>query len=192
MADMRKVIEPKSDQINAEDFLAGPKTYTIAGVDIKPGQEQPVNIYLHGEKRAWRPCKSVCRLLVAAWGADASQYAGKSVTLYLDPKVKWGGMEVGGIRVSHMSHIERDMVMALTATRGKKVINTVKPLKDAPKAETTETPDIQAHAREVAKGGVDALREFWKTAPKDQRHLLDAIKDELLSTAEEADANSGA
>lgn len=129
--DMTGVIEPKSDQINADDFMAGPKTFRIKGVSITPGSEQPVTISLEDSK-PWRPCKSMNRLLVAAWGANAKEYAGRSVTLYRDPKVKWGGMEVGGIRVSHLSHIERDMVLALTMTKGKRAPYTVKPLKAEP------------------------------------------------------------
>lgn len=129
--DMTRVIEPKSDQINADDFMAGPKTFRIKGVSITPGSEQPVSIALEDSK-PWRPCKSMNRLLVAAWGSDAKEYAGRSVTLYRDPKVKWGGMEVGGIRVSHLSHIERDMVLALTMTKGKRAPYTVKPLKAEP------------------------------------------------------------
>lgn len=126
--DMSGVIEPKSDQINADDFMSGPRTYRIKGVSITPGSEQPVTIALEDSK-PWRPCKSMSRLLVAAWGADAKEYQGRSVTLYRDPKVKWGGLEVGGIRVSHLSHIERDMVIALTMTKGKRSPYTVKPLK---------------------------------------------------------------
>lgn len=128
MNDMSAVIQPKSDQINADDFIPGPRTYTIEGVTIQPGTEQPVNIKLAGEQRAWRPCKSMSRVLVAAWGPDAKVYAGRSVTLYRDPKVKWGGMEVGGIRISHMTHIERDMMIQLTATKGKRAPHVVKPL----------------------------------------------------------------
>lgn len=134
MNDMSQVIIPKSDQLNAEDFLAGPRTYTIEGVQIQAGTEQPVNIKLAGEKRAWRPCKSMSRVLVSAWGPDANAYIGRSVTLYNDPKVKWGGMEVGGIRVSHMSHIERDMLLQLTATKGKRAPHVVKVLADAPQS----------------------------------------------------------
>lgn len=129
--DMTRVIEPKSDQINADDFMAGPKTFRIKGVSITPGSEQPVSIALEDSK-PWKPCKSMNRLLVAAWGSDAKEYAGRSVTLYRDPKVKWGGMEVGGIRVSHLSHIERDMIVALTMTKGKRAPYTVKPLKAEP------------------------------------------------------------
>lgn len=126
--DMTPVIVPKSDQISADDFISGPKTYTIDSVHISPGTEQPVNINMVGETRAWRPCKSMSRVLVAAWGPDAKVYAGRSVTLYRDPTVKWGGMEVGGIRISHMSHIERDMLLQLSVTKGKRAPTVIKPL----------------------------------------------------------------
>jgi hypothetical protein len=128
MLDMSPVIVPRSDQISADDFLTGPRTYKIEGVAINPGTEQPINISLAGEPRFWRPCKSMARCLVAAWGPDAKLYSGKSVTLYRDPKVKWGGLEVGGVRISHMSHIERPLSMALTATKGRRADFTVKPL----------------------------------------------------------------
>lgn len=128
MNDMTAVIQPKSDQVNADDFIGGPRTYTIEGVAISPGTEQPVQIKLTGEPRVWRPCKSMSRVLVAGWGPDAKAYTGRSVTLYRDPKVKWGGMEVGGIRISHMSHIEKDMLIQLTATKGKRAPHVVKPL----------------------------------------------------------------
>lgn len=132
MNDMSSVIVPKSDQINAEDFIAGPRTFTIEGVAISPGTEQPVSIKLAGEQRVFRPCKSMSRVLVGGWGPDATVYVGRSLTLYRDPKVKWGGLEVGGIRISHMSHIERDMVMSLTATKGKRAPHQVKVLQGAP------------------------------------------------------------
>src|SRR4051812_11375313 len=102
---MSSVIIPKSDQINADDLLAGPITITIRDVQIKGGQEQPVSIYFEGSDKAFRPCKSMSRVLVQGWGADAKAYIGRSLTLYCDPSVKWGGVEVGGIRISHMTDI---------------------------------------------------------------------------------------
>lgn len=154
MNDMSEVIQPRSDQINADDYLAGPKTHTIEGVAINPGTEQPVQIKLAGEPRVWRPCKSMSRVLVAAWGADAKVYAGRSLTLYRDPKVKWGGMEVGGIRVSHMSHIERDMLLQLTATKGKRAPHVIKPLI----AEVATHPAADP-ARKWADGYIRAVNE---------------------------------
>jgi hypothetical protein len=186
--DMSQVIVPRSDQINADDFLSGPRTVRIKSVAITPGTEQPVTIELEDSK-PWRPCKSMSRLLVAAWGPDAKEYAGRSVTLYCDPKVKWGGMEVGGIRVSHMSHIDSDLVLALTMTKGKKAPTRVKPLKAdvAPlkvvaKAASRETEPASdgydfdglsmmvAEAFVLAEGatGSQGLKEWWETMKPDR------------------------
>ncbi|MXP42951.1 hypothetical protein [Allopontixanthobacter sediminis] len=130
MNDMSPAIQPKSDQISADDLLAGPMTIRVASVEINPGTEQPVIIsYDNDNGRPWKPCKSMSRVLVAAWGPDAKQYVGRSITLFRDPTVKWGGMEVGGIRVSHLSDIEKPMQLALTATRGKRAPYSVQPLK---------------------------------------------------------------
>ena len=69
------------------------------------------------------------RVMVAAWGKDGSTYAGKRLTLYRDPSIKFGGQAVGGIRISAMSHIDKPMVLALTETRGKKATFKVDVLK---------------------------------------------------------------
>jgi hypothetical protein len=42
------------------------------------------------------------------------------MTLYNNPEVKFGGVKVGGIRISHLSDIDRDIALSLTATKGKK------------------------------------------------------------------------
>lgn len=142
MSDMNAVITPKSDQINADSLLSGPLTIEITAVDIRPGTEQPIAISFAGDDgKPWKCCKSMARVLVAAWGANSADYVGRRATLYCDPTVKWGGMAVGGIRVSHLSHIERDMVLALTATKGQKKAHTVKPLADV---ETKPDPRIGA------------------------------------------------
>lgn len=127
--DMRQAIIPKSDQLNSDDLIGGTLTVKISGVTVRGGQEQPVSIHFEGDNgKPYKPCKSMCRVLVTAWGADSSKYAGKSMTLYRDPAVKWGGMEVGGIRISHMTDIAEPMTMALTATKGSRKAYTVKPL----------------------------------------------------------------
>lgn len=135
MNDMLAVIVPKSDQINADSLLGAPITITITDVTIRPGTEQPVSIHFEGDNgKPYKCCKSMARVLVHCWGADANQYKGRSLTLYCDPKVKWGGLAVGGIRISHMSHITASVTMALTETKGSKKPFTVKPIiKDAPK-----------------------------------------------------------
>lgn len=129
MNNMLSVIIPKSDQLNADDLLGGPRTITITKVEIRPGTEQPVSIHFDGDTgKPYKCCKSMARVMVTCWGPDANQYVGRSMTIYCDPKVMWGGMAVGGIRISHMTDIKGDQTMALTATRGNKKPFTVHPL----------------------------------------------------------------
>ena len=127
--DMKSVIVPKSDQLNADDLISGPITVKITGVTIRSGQEQPISIHFEGDNgKPYKACKSMCRVMVTAWGADSKQYVGRSMTLYRDPTVKWGGREGGGIRISHMSDIDSKITMALTITRANKKPFTVQPL----------------------------------------------------------------
>jgi len=179
MSDMSKVTEPRSDQINADTLLAGPMTVTITGVKVTPGTEQPVSIALAETGLVYRPCKSMSRVLVAAWGADANAYVGHSLTLYRDPKVKWGGMEVGGIRISHMSGIERDMLLMLTETKASRKPFVVKPLRVSEQKSTpvnvtgavvnvTAAPEDKSVATRdrllksiAAKEGSDGLSDWW-------------------------------
>ena len=131
MNDMTKVIAPKSDQLNSDDLIAGPRVIRIRDVDIRPGTEQPVSMFFDDDNnKPWKPCKSMSRVLVHAWGPDAKVYIGRSVKIYRDPDVTWAGMKVGGIRISHMSHIEREFVIALTATKKTKAVATIKVLQE--------------------------------------------------------------
>lgn len=184
--DMRTVIQPKSDQLNADDFVAGPRTVRITSVEIKGG-EQPISVHFEGDNgKPWKPCKTTARLMVAAWGPDASQYKGRSLTLYRDPTVKWAGLEVGGIRISHMSHIDSDMVYAATVTKGKRAPIKVKPLKAdvAPlKVVDTAIPsfDVTAFESEVdnylsTACDPDETRAWWDELRPDRLKARDADK----------------
>ena len=119
-------IAPKSDQLNADDLIAGPITVRIVSV-THGNAESPIRVNIEG-RMPYYPCKSMRRVLVAAWGEDGAPYAGRYLTLYRDPDVKYGGIKVGGIRISHMSDIPADMYMALTVTRGKRAEYTVQRL----------------------------------------------------------------
>ena len=129
--DLTKAAEPRSDQMNAEDLLSGPRTFTITAV-TEGSSEQPVNIYLseYDPGKPFKPSKTVIKLLILAWGPESDAYIGRRFTLYCEESVKWAGKPVGGIRVSHMSHIKRKIVALLSETKGKKSPHTVEPLPD--------------------------------------------------------------
>ncbi len=131
MASLEEALRPKSDQLNADDLIPGPITVTISRVEVfekKAADTQPIVIHIDGGRQPFKPCKSMGRLIAHCWGVDYENWAGRSMTLYRDPDVMFGGDKVGGIRISHMSHIERRAEIALTKTRGKKAIFTVEPL----------------------------------------------------------------
>ena len=140
-------ITPKSDQANADDLIASPVTVEILAV--KQGdKDSPVWIVTSGfEGRPWKPCKSMRRVLIAAWGEYGSQWVGKRVTLFCDPEVMYGGVKVGGIRISHMSHIAADLALSLTATRGKRKPFTVRALADTAPAPAAAYPADQFAAK---------------------------------------------
>ena len=80
--DMTSTIQPRSDQLNADDLLTGPMTVTITEV-TQGNAEQPVNVNtVETPGRPYKPSKSMWRVMVAAWGKDASAYAGRRLTLY--------------------------------------------------------------------------------------------------------------
>jgi hypothetical protein len=137
--DMTASIEPRSDQVNAEDLITGPRTVTIT--DVKRGTtEQPVNIGTteFGPGRPYKPSKTMRRIIVSAWGTNTSTYIGRRITIYRDPDITFGRDRVGGIRISHLSHLEKRLEIALTVTRGRRSTFSVDPLPDEPPPQDTD------------------------------------------------------
>lgn len=191
MNDMTQVIKPKSDQLNSDDLIGGAITIKVTGVKIT-STEQPVAINFEGDDgKPFKPCKSMSRVLVYAWGADAKKYVGKSMTLYRDPTVKWAGMEVGGIRISHMSHIDKPLTISLTATKQSRKPFTVQPLviKDEPDADVSA---IVAEGNEAAAKGMDAFRKWSQglDISDAERAALSPYKAGWIATATKADESN--
>lgn len=173
--DISATIAPKSDQLNAEDLLAGPRTVTVAEVAKGASPEQPVDIVTaeFGNGRPYRPCKSMRRILVAAWGPDASVYVGRRITLFCDPSVTFGRDKVGGIRISHLSDIPKRLEVALTVTRGKRAPFVVEPLKaQAPAAAGGMSKDARAKWEAAL---LSALADADCTDPSDQEVVVGAL-----------------
>jgi hypothetical protein len=201
MTTIAEATAPKSDQLNADDLLAGrTMTIKITKVTIKPG-EQPVAIHFDGDNgKPYKPCKSMCRLMMWIWGNDASKYAGRWLTLYRDDNVEFGGVKVGGIRISHASDIERTVTVNLTKTRARKQPYTVEPLRSAPATDVppagADVSPAAAHLPPDAAGDgsdydramewdhkmiaaktMSELASIWRTVPAELHTILAAAKD---------------
>lgn len=158
---MKIEVKVRSDQWNSDDFLGGPRTFTIAGAR-KGTAEGPYDIDLvEGEGRCWRPPNSVISALILAWGTDeASEWVGRRVTLYRDPTVRFGNDTPGGIRVSHASHLDVPATVRVTTSRGHKSPVTIRPLAE-PATPTDPTPSQIADATTP-----DELMALWNTSTK--------------------------
>ena len=136
---LRDTIDPKSLQMNADDLLNTTKTIKITSVKRGSTKEQPIVIeYLGMNGKPYLPCKSMRRVLIAAYGEDGREWAGKSIKLYCDENVKFGGVKVGGIRISQLSHLDADMKVMLSVSRGKREECKVTRLPTYPEKEFTE------------------------------------------------------
>lgn len=131
--DLRDTIIPRSDQLNSEQLLGGPMIITVTEVRVGGGEEQPVSIFHDTDPaRPYKPCKTMRKVLILAWGPDGTQWVGKSMELYNDPTVKFGGEAVGGIRIARLSDIPKDIKVSLTATKGRKALHEIGLLKQSP------------------------------------------------------------
>lgn len=159
---MLATIVPKSDQLNADDLMGGKTlTITVTKVVIAAG-DQPVSVHFDGDQgKPYKPGKSMRRALVKVWGPDANAYTGRSMTLYRDDSVRFGGIDVGGIRISHMSHIDEPMTMALADKKGSKKPFRVLPLATAKPAQKWRS--YNPSGKEVAADSV-AQWVKWNTA----------------------------
>jgi len=145
MGKLEQAIAVKSDQLNSDDLVTGPMTIKITDIGYyQDNGKTKILIRFDGDQgKPWKPCTTMARLMATVWEVpkdnDGSALIGHSLTVYRDPGVKWSGMAVGGIRISHMDAIDKDRVEMVTITRGKKEAMIIKPLKVA-----TVTPIAQA------------------------------------------------
>ena len=172
--EMRATVVPKSDQLNADDLLTGPVTVTVEGVRPGKDKEQPVCVDVSGYPgRPYKPCKTMRRVLIAAWGDDPKPWIGRRMTLYRDPEVMWGGLKQGGIRISHLSDIEGTRTFVLTQTRGKKAEFVIKAL------ETISPEDrkyIEEVLDEIAKADTPEILKAIAFAVKSKpKAVVDAV-----------------
>lgn len=188
MTNLAMTIAPKSDQLNADDLLSGSITIRVTKVSGSSEPQQPISIHYEGDNgKPYKPCKSMRRVLVKAWGADGNQYAGRSMTLYLDPTVTFGGIAVGGIRISRLSDIKGTMEMALTASKTVRKIYKVQELVIKAPVSNIDISDLTKRAETAAKEGMESYQKFWSEITKENKAELGGLHSRFKKTASEAD-----
>lgn len=162
----------KSDQLNADDLIAGPLVGTITRI-TRGTDEQPWNIHLDTWPRPWRPSKGQRRVLLEVLGIDHTKWIGRKVELYRDPTVKWGGVEVGGIKLGATDAIPTQRAVAVTVAKGKKAQQVVGVL-----ARTSKAPSLDAVAQRLKDRGL------WDAALDKFTDNMDAwVLDDVIAWA---------
>lgn len=176
--DITDALAPNSDQLDAIELVT-PRTFTIAAggrLAMREGKTV-AEIALEGFPRVWRPSKGMLDVLARCWGADAKQWVGRSVTLYNDPDVMFGKDRVGGVRISHLSHIDGAQSVPIRASgRGRSPkLWKIEPLADAPAPvaasdkitaaitainAATDTTKLDAIEKHAASLGIDQTPEI--------------------------------
>lgn len=178
-------IKAKSDQLNACDLVGGPITVTVQKV-AKLSGDQPVSIEIGEGRQPFKPCKSMRRVLIACWGTE--KWVGRSMTLCCDTDVKFGGQKVGGIRISHVSHIDAPKEIPLTISKGKSQVWTVQPLKTtAPPAESTESRIAKVLSAIESTANADELATVMRKA----KQLYDSLTVEQQAKIDDAKLAKG-
>jgi len=157
---LRDTITPNSNQLNADDLINTTKIIRITGVKRGTSKDQPISIeYDNMQGRPFKPCKSMRRVLIAAYGEDGRQWVGKSIKLYADPDVKFGGVKVGGIRISHLSDIDKTMSIMLSVSKGRREPVTVSKLPTYPQADFDQKAAAWISAIKAGKIDIETVIE---------------------------------
>lgn len=126
--DFASTTQAKSDQMNAVDLVGGPVAYRITGIKMTGAPDQPVSISVDGHRQPWKPSKTFRRVLLLLWPeTNPDEWVGRDVVLWCDPEIKWAGEKVGGIAISHASHINERKVFALAESKSKRKTIVVEP-----------------------------------------------------------------
>ena len=189
--DITDALAPKSDQLDAVE-LVNPRTFTIdTGSRLGTREGATVaEIRLVDFPRVWRPSKGMLDVLAALWGTDGKAWVGRSVTLYNDPEVTFGKDRVGGIRISHMSHIDGPKTVMIRG-RGqgaRKIAWHVKPLTVAAPPPIPAPMTLEDVA---ATTDTDTLRTAWQGSPPDVRAAIEARVAEIAALAQGDAAQTG-
>jgi hypothetical protein len=175
-------IIPKSDQLNADQLVGTTMDITVTKIS-RGAADQPISIhYAEEDGRPYKPCKTMRKVLIAAWGNDGREWAGKSMTLYNDPEVVFGGIKVGGIRISHLSHIENDLSLSLNKTKGKKALYTVKRMqgvqkKAAPAQQAQAPASTYSSSKTLSSEQQQEVRDALEQAGKEASVLCKVVAD---------------
>lgn len=157
----RSFIQIKTDRLNYEHFLYGPRTFIIAkwGKRKEQGADKLCLVMDGEESTPFMPCQGMIKCLISedGWGDDLNSWIGKSITLFGDSSVKFGKQEIGGVRISHISGISKPYETKISERRGVRIDYEIKQLPQYPVEDFDKNVDAWLSAINAGKLKISAL-----------------------------------
>lgn len=194
-----RAMAPKSDQLNADDLIAGPRVITITHVKVSAIGEQLVSVHYENDcGKPWKPSKGMMRVMAQIYGDDPDMWVGRSVELYRKEDVRFGKDTVGGIRIKAMSHIAKPLRAIVTVSRGKREempiavlggqhIQQQETQQPAPQ-EPNEKREWAIKLKAAVGYGSGAVDEIWAKIPVALQPEMESFYKEQFIKAQQFDA----
>ena len=182
MANVKKAMQSKSDQLNYVDVGEGSLIALIESVHVTNSDQQPVTITFAGcNGKPYKPNKGMIRVLAGAWGEESDCWVGKTIQITGDPTVKWAGEEVGGLVVGALSDIDKAGYTAyIQKNKRVRVKKTIPLLVVEPVYFSDEhfNSDAEAMLQAIKEGSttVDAIAKDYNLTPSQIEHLNNAVQ----------------
>lgn len=163
--DLSESFAPNSEQLTYAEI--GDRVVTATVSKVVPRGDKPKDPAIHLTEFPGKPLLpgvNVGSLLRKAWGPLTKDWAGHKMTLFGDPDVYFGKEKTGGVRVSHVSHIDAPVTIPRRG-KGARGSITVAPLADSPS-------EADWAAKIAASDSVDELRTWWQIASAPMRELI--------------------
>lgn len=161
ISNLSDTVTSNSQQLNADDLISAYKIITVTGIKRSTSKQQPLSIDYYGMQpnRPFKPCLTMRKILFAEWGTDGRQWVGKSMKLYRDSEVKFGTEKTGGIRISHLSDIDKQAVHNLLVSKMKRQEFVINKLPIYPQADFDQKAAAWIEAIKSGKITLDQLIE---------------------------------
>lgn len=161
ISNLSDTVTSNGQQLNADDLISADKIITVTGIKRSTSKQQPLSIEYYGMQtnRPFKPCLTMRKILFAEWGTDGRQWVGKSMRLYRDSDVKFGTEKTGGIRISHLSDINKQAVHNLLVSKMKRQEFVINKLPTYPQADFDQKASAWTSAIKAGKITLDQLIE---------------------------------
>lgn len=161
ISNLSDTVTSNGQQLNADDLISADKIITVTGIKRSTSKQQPLSIDYYGMQagRPFKPCLTMRKILFAEWGTDGRQWVGRSMKLYRDSEVKFGTEKTGGVRISHLSDIEKQATHNLLVSKMRRQEFVINKLPTYPQAEFDKNSAAWVAAIKAGKITLDQLIE---------------------------------